>query len=86
MEEPQFDNANCVVQTPDSGFVMMGVTQSFSNGAASDFYMIKTDKNGNFLWQKAYGTTLAEDCVSGQMTLDGGFIMARHKKQRITHS
>ena len=74
-----YDNANKVCQTPDSGFVLMGVTQSFSTGAASDFYLIKTDKNGVFQWQHAYGTTLTEDCFSGQITLDGGYIMSGHR-------
>jgi hypothetical protein len=78
-----FDNANVVCQTPDSGFVMMGVTQSFSNGPASDFYLIKTDKNGNKEWQKVYGTTLAEDCVSGQITLDSGFVMSGIKNSLL---
>ena len=78
-----FDNANVVCQTPDSGFVLMGVTQSFSMGSASDFYLIKTDKNGNFLWQQNYGTTLAEDCVSGQITLDGGFILSGHRNNQL---
>ncbi|MCW3105046.1 MAG: hypothetical protein JWO09_3486 [Bacteroidetes bacterium] len=72
----QFDNANIVCQTPDSGFVLMGVTQSYSMGTASDFYLIKTDKNGNQQWQKNYLTASPEDCVSGQITLDGGYIMS----------
>ncbi|MBA3970739.1 MAG: hypothetical protein H0X46_01080, partial [Bacteroidetes bacterium] len=74
-----FDNANIVSQTPDSGFVLMGVTQSYSIGPASDFYLIKTDKNGVQLWQQTYGTSATEECVSGQITLDGGFIMSGHK-------
>jgi hypothetical protein len=78
-----FDNANVVSQTPDSGFVLMGVTQSFSNGPASDFYLIKTDKYGNQQWQQTYGTTLAEDCVSGQITLDGGYVMAGQKNNEF---
>ncbi len=71
-----FDNANIVCQTPDSGYVLMGVTQSFSNGPASDFYLVKTDKIGNLQWQRAYGTTSSEECISGQITLDGGFILS----------
>jgi hypothetical protein len=78
-----FDNANIVHQTADSGFVLMGVTQSFSVGTASDFYMIRTDKNGNFLWQKTYGTSATEDCVSGQITLDGGFILSGHRNDQL---
>ena len=78
-----FDNANTVCQTSDSGFVLMGVTQSFSNGLASDFYLIKTDKYGNFQWQQVYGTTAAEDCLSGQITLDGGFILSGQQNNQF---
>ena len=74
-----FDNANIVCQTLDSGFVLMGVTQSYSMGPASDFYLIKIDKNGNFVWQQNYGTTATEECISGQTTLDGGFILSGRK-------
>jgi hypothetical protein len=62
----------------------MGFTQSFSNGPASDFYLIKTDKYGNQQWQQTYGTTLAEDCVSGQITLDGGYIMSGQRQINST--
>ena len=78
-----FDNANTVSQTPDSGFVLMGVTQSFSIGPASDFYLIKTDKDGNFQWQRTYGTTATEECLSGQITLDGGFILSGHQNNQF---
>lgn len=74
-----FDNANIVHQTADSGFVLMGVTQSFGWGTTSDFYLIKTDKDGNFEWQQTYGTSGTEDCLSGDLTLDGGFILSGHK-------
>jgi len=73
-----FDNANIVHQTADSGFVLMGVTQSFGMGG-SDYYLIKTDKNGNFEWQRTYGTSGTEDCLSGDLTLDGGFILSGQK-------
>ena len=78
-----YDNANVICQTPDSGFVLMGVTQSFSMGPASDFYLVKTDKNGVQQWQQVYGTTASEDCVSGQTTLDGGYIMSGHKSNEL---
>jgi Secretion system C-terminal sorting domain len=70
------DVANTVCQTPDSGFVLMGFTKSFSMGIEADFYMVKTDSLGNFQWQKTYGTIAAEGCFSGQITLDGGFVMS----------
>lgn len=78
-----FDIANAVSQTVDSGYIIMGSTQSFSMGPAADFYLIKTDSLGNFQWQQTYGTTLAEDCVSGQITLDGGFVMSGIKNSLL---
>lgn len=74
-----FDNANMVCQTPDSGLVLMGTTQSFGIGSASNFYLIRVNKNGALQWQQAYGTTANEECSSGQITLDGGYIMAGHR-------
>ena len=74
-----YDLANIVCQTPDSGFVLMGGTQSFGMGTTGDFYLIKTDKNGNLIWQHTYGTLAIENCVSGQITLDGGFIVSGYR-------
>ena len=74
-----YDLSNLVCQTPDSGFVLMGGTQSYGMGTAGDFYLIKTDKYGTFQWQQTYGNTQMENCLSGQITLDGGFIMSGYR-------
>jgi hypothetical protein len=76
---PDFDNANTVCQTADSGFVLMGSSRSFSGDASTDFYLIKTDKNGVSEWQQTYGTTVDESCYSAQITLDGGLILSGAK-------
>ncbi len=78
-----FDNANIVCETADSGFVLMGSTQSFSMGVAADFYLIKVNKNGIQQWQQTYGTTASEDCVSGQITLDGGYVLSGHRSNQL---
>ncbi len=78
-----YEYCNATSQTKDSGYVLFATTQSFSNGSASDFYLVKTDKDGNFEWQKTYGSTLAEDCYSGQVTLDDGFIMSGIKNNLL---
>lgn len=70
------DHANAAIECyEDSGFILIGYTQSFGNGL-SDYYMIRTDKNGNQLWYQTFGTSGSEDAVSGIRTLDGGFILA----------
>ena len=43
-----------VVQAADSGFIVTGETYSYGNGD-NDVFVLKTDKNGNKLWHKAYG-------------------------------
>ncbi|MBA2613335.1 MAG: hypothetical protein H0U95_15305 [Bacteroidetes bacterium] len=50
------DVGKSVIQLPDSGFVIAGFTNSFGNGGY-DVYLIRTDKNGNLIWQKTFGGT-----------------------------
>jgi hypothetical protein len=43
-----------VVNPIDSGFIFTGYTSSFGNGGY-DVYLVRTDKNGNLIWQRSYG-------------------------------
>ncbi|MBL7933126.1 MAG: hypothetical protein JNL60_14565, partial [Bacteroidia bacterium] len=56
-----------VIEVVDSGFVITGYTNSFGSGGY-DAYLIRTDKNGNLIWQKTFGGTdwdFANDVVLG---------------------
>lgn len=48
------DIGRSIIQLADSGFVMAGYTNSFGNGGY-DVIVVRTDKNGNLIWQNAYG-------------------------------
>lgn len=48
------DAALSVVETPDTGYMLVGLTGSFGNGA-SDAYLLKTDSVGQLQWFKTYG-------------------------------
>ena len=48
-----FEYLGRAIQTPDSGFVVAASSYSFGNGV--QFYILKTDKNGDTLWTKNYG-------------------------------
>ncbi|MBA3681472.1 MAG: T9SS type A sorting domain-containing protein [Bacteroidetes bacterium] len=48
------DVGRSVIQLPDSGYVIAGFTNSFGAGGY-DAYIVKTDKNGNLIWQKTFG-------------------------------
>src|SRR5436853_4110751 len=51
------------IETSDGNLLAGGSTQSFGNGNISntDFYLVKTNGNGDTLWTRAFGTTNAED-------------------------
>ncbi len=67
--------AKAVQQTDDGGFVMVGKTTSFGAGKA-DFYLVKTDSNGNELWSKTFGGSEDDYGKAVQQTDDGGFALA----------
>jgi hypothetical protein len=64
-----------VQQTDDGGFIAAGQTW-VTNVNNSDFYLVKTDSNGDSTWTRTYGGSLEEVCNSAPQTSDGGFILA----------
>ncbi len=66
------DFANDIIQTSDGGFALLGETQSKGEGRA-DFWLVKTDIDGNVLWDKTYGDSRTNAGFSLIQTFDGGF-------------
>lgn len=62
-------------QMPDSGFVMIGRSDTYSNGQ-SDIWVVRTDAYGNVMWSRSYGGTQFDFGNMIRITSDGGFIMA----------
>ncbi len=70
-----FDEAYFFQQTSDGGYILVGATESFGAGG-HDYFLIKTDANGNLQWAKTYGGMSGDGAFSVQQTSDGGYIMA----------
>ena len=67
------DAGNCIIQTNDGGYALFGPTSSYGVGGSQDAWLIKTDANGNMIWNKTYGGTGSEFCLYLLQTIDGGF-------------
>ncbi len=62
-----------VIETKDSGFVMLNNTGSFN---AYNILVVKTDKLGNTIWKKQLNTNLSNDLGQNiKQTKDGGYII-----------
>ena len=71
------DWVNEYVQTTDGSFTLVGGTQSYGTGipASPNLYLIRTDPNGNFVWDKTYGGTKGEVGNDIVVTPDGGYLI-----------
>ncbi len=71
------DFANCLQQTADSGYAIVGYTYSFGGGSGyCDVYLIKTNSLGDTSWTKTYGGADSDHASCVQQTTDGGFIVS----------
>ncbi len=71
----EYDEAEAVMLADDGGYVLAGVTRSYGAGV-TDFWLVKTDSNGNCEWNQTYGGTGLEYLFSAIKTSDNGFALA----------
>jgi len=69
------DYCYSVQQTTDNGCVLGGYTDSFGAGG-KDFWLVKTDNNGDSLWSHTFGGSLNERGQSVLQTNDDGYALA----------
>jgi hypothetical protein len=69
------DAGRDIIQLPDSGFVVVGETESFGHGKR-DVFLIRTDAAGDSIWLRAHGGA-DDDYPSAllQTFPDSGFII-----------
>ncbi len=68
-----------MIVTEDGGFLSVGFTNSFGAGGY-DFYLLKTDNNGNILWAKTYGGSNDDMATNIKKLADGNYIVCGETK------
>jgi hypothetical protein len=69
------DYASSLIVTADGGYLLVGYTESFGAGD-DDGWLVKTDSQGNVIWNVAYGSTGRDSFSSVAQTADGEYVAA----------
>jgi hypothetical protein len=71
------DRAYALVATSDGGYAIAGETISNNYGVPHwDFWLVKTDANGDMEWNRTYGKGAGENAYALVETSDGGYALA----------
>jgi hypothetical protein len=68
------DYCYALVQTGDGGYALAGMTGSY--GVSGDFWLVKTEANGNMQWNNTYGGIQYDEARALVQTSDGGYALA----------
>ncbi|HKB45024.1 MAG TPA: hypothetical protein VKC90_11565, partial [Chitinophagaceae bacterium] len=79
----RWDQLHDAVKVSTGGYILAGQTESGPSGiktsllnGVDDIWVIRTDDNGNLLWEKSYGGIDYESGIKILETPDGGFLIA----------
>jgi len=72
---PLHEDGFSVVETPDSGYLVAGFTESAGAGSW-DVYLVKADRDGNEIWSRTYGDIFLEYGYSLIPLRDGNYALA----------
>lgn len=65
------DEFIALAEVNGTGFILSGISNSYS--PSTNFWLVRTDVNGDTLWTRSLGTALPEESYDVVCTQDGGF-------------
>lgn len=68
---PNYEIGNSVKQTPDGGYIMLGITYSY--GVNGDAYLVKTNSTGDTLWTKRFGGNQLDEGIFIVVNTDSSY-------------
>jgi len=75
------DGPEKLIKTSDNNYYIIGGTnstdgdvQSYNNGS-SDYWIVKINSSGEIIWEKCFGTSVAEGPRDALLTPDGGLLV-----------
>lgn len=77
-----YDQANCVEQTSDGGYIVAGYSRSPNDGdvtgnhGGNDYWVLKLDESGNLQWEKSLGGSYVEKGYSVKQKSDGSYVVS----------
>jgi hypothetical protein len=64
-----------LVVLPDGTFILFGTSTPTGSGSTSQWYLVKSDANGNLIWQKTFGNPNVDDEARDiELTSDGKIV------------
>jgi len=70
----EIEQGYSVCEITNSGYAIAGYTDSYGSGNG-DFYLLRTNEDGDTLWTKTFGGNQWEYALSIQSSSDGGYII-----------
>ncbi len=85
------DELRASIQTIDGGYLLAGKSFSSRSGnkkqpsqGSSDYWIVKTDADGMYQWDRRYGGTGAEELKAVLQTDTGGFLLAGKSESDVS--
>jgi len=72
---PGYERGYSLEQTADDGYILVGYSNSWGLGG-NDVWLVKTDENGQEMWNQEFGGPEDDEGYSVRITANGGYIIS----------